>query len=105
VQELATAVQERIGLITVLFNNGAYGNVLRDQRTNFANRLNGAVLENPDFMLLAKAFGVAGHRVDSPQALRPVLRQALAGKLPQLIEVVVAQDSEVSPWEFIHPRR
>jgi acetolactate synthase-1/2/3 large subunit len=105
VQELATAVQERIALITVLFNNGAYGNVLRDQRTNFANRLNGAVLDNPDFMLLAKAFGVAGHRVDSPQALRPVLRQALADKLPQLIEVVVAQGSEVSPWEFIHPQR
>jgi len=105
VQELATAVQERIGLITVLFNNGAYGNVLRDQRTNFANRLNGAVLDNPDFMLLAKAFGVAGHRVDSPQALRPVLRQALADKAPQLIEVVVAQGSEVSPWEFIHPQR
>ena len=104
-QELATAVQERIGLVTLLFNNNAYGNVLRDQRTQFANRINGAVLDNPDFMLLAQAFGVAGRRVASPEELRPVLRQALGSKDPALIEVVVAQDSEVSPWEFIHPKR
>jgi acetolactate synthase I/II/III large subunit len=104
-QELATAVQERIGLISLLFNNGSYGNVLRDQRTSFANRIHGALLDNPDFMMLAKAFGVEGHRVASPLQLRPVLRQAMDTKLPVLIEVAVAPDSEVSPWEFIHPRR
>ena len=32
VQELATAIQERIGLVTLLFNNRSYGNVLRDQK-------------------------------------------------------------------------
>ena len=48
-----------------------YGNVLRDQRTAFGNRVIGAVLDNPDFMLLAKAFGVEGHRVASPAALEP----------------------------------
>ena len=105
VQELATAVQEKIGLITLLFNNGSYGNVLRDQRTNFANRIHGALLDNPDFMLLAKSFGVEGHRVGSPQELRPVLRQVLGAKRPVLIEVVLAPNSEASPWEFIHPRR
>jgi acetolactate synthase I/II/III large subunit len=104
-QELATAVQERIGLITLLFNNGSYGNVLRDQRTSFANRIHGALLENPDFTVLAKSFGVKGHRVASPPELRPVLRQVLGTNVPVLIEVVVAPDSEVSPWEFIHPRR
>ena len=105
VQELATAVQERIGLVTLLFNNSSYGNVLRDQRTNFANRIHGALLDNPDFMLLARAFGVEGHRVASPDELRPVLRQAIAANAPVLIEVMVPQDSEVSPWAFIHPRR
>jgi acetolactate synthase-1/2/3 large subunit len=103
--ELATAVQERIGLVTLLFNNQAYGNVLRDQRTTFANRINGALLDNPDFMLLAKAFGVEAHRVGSPAELRPVLARAIGVEAPVLIEVVVAQGSEVSPWEFIHPKR
>jgi acetolactate synthase-1/2/3 large subunit len=104
VQELATAVQHAIAVVVLLFNNGAYGNVLRDQRTNFGNRVIGAALANPDFMLLAKSFGVEAHRVASPEALRPVLKGAITSKVPVLIEVEVAQGSETSPWEFIHPK-
>ncbi len=102
--ELATAAQYGIALVTLVFNNAAYGNVLRDQRTAFGNRVIGAALDNPDFMLLAKSFGIEGHRVASPAALRPVLQRALGSKQPVLIEVKVAQGSEVSPWEFIHPK-
>jgi acetolactate synthase-1/2/3 large subunit len=105
VQELATAAQYGIGLVTLLFNNNAFGNVLRDQRIGFGDRLIGAKLQNPDFMDLATAFGVEGHRVASPTALAPVLRQALNAGRPVLIEIAVAQGSEVSPWEFIHPKR
>jgi hypothetical protein len=83
----------------------SYGNVLRDQRMSFANRIHGALLDNPDFKMLAKSFGVDGYRVASPPELRPVLRQVLGTNVPVLIEVVVAPDSEVSPWEFIHPRQ
>jgi acetolactate synthase I/II/III large subunit len=103
VQELATAVQYGIALVTLVFNNAAYGNVLRDQRTRYGNRVIGAALDNPDFMLLAKSFGIEGHRVDSPAALAPVLRKAIRAKAPVLIEIEVAQGAEVSPWEFIHP--
>jgi acetolactate synthase I/II/III large subunit len=105
VQELATAVQERIGLVILLFNNRSYGNVLRDQRTNFASRINGALLDNPNFMVLAEAFGVKAHRVASPDELRPVLQAALGVDAPVLIEIVIAPDSEASPWQFIHPQR
>ena len=105
VQELATAAQEGIALITLLFNNASFGNVLRDQQVGFGNRIIGSVLQNPDFMVLAQAFGIEGHRVTSPEALRPVLAKALAGKVPVLIEIEVPQGSETSPWEFIHPKR
>jgi acetolactate synthase-1/2/3 large subunit len=104
VQELATAVQYGIAVVVLLFNNGAYGNVMRDQRTNYGNRVIGAALSNPDFMLLARSFGVEAHRVSSPEALRPVLKAAITSKVPVLIEVEVTQGSETSPWEFIHPR-
>ena len=103
VQELATAAQYGIALVTLVFNNAAYGNVLRDQRTRYGNRVIGAALDNPDFMLLAKSFGVEGHRVASPAALAPVLRKAIRAKAPVLIEIEVRQGDEVSPWEFIHP--
>jgi acetolactate synthase-1/2/3 large subunit len=104
VQELATAVQEKLAVVQIVFNNNAYGNVLRDQQTNFGNRTLGAALHNPDFVALAKAFGVEGHRVASPEELRPVLTRAITARTPQLIEVLVPQGSEVSPWEFIHPK-
>ena len=105
VGELATAAQERIALVTLLFNNASYCNVLRDQRTGFGNRLIGSALENPDFLQLAAAFGVKGARVASPEALRPVLTAALAADEPALIEVQVPQGGEASPWPFIHPVR
>ena len=45
--ELATAVQFGINLVTVLFNNSAYGNVLRDQRRLFEGRASGSVAAQP----------------------------------------------------------
>ncbi|HEV3045223.1 MAG TPA: thiamine pyrophosphate-dependent enzyme [Roseiarcus sp.] len=104
VQELATAAQEKIAVVTLLFNNRSYGNVLRDQRVAYGNRVIGATLENPDFMALAKAFGVEGRRVNSPQALKGALAEALKSAGPVLIEVEVAEGSEATPWPFIHPK-
>lgn len=101
-QELATMAQERLAVVALVFNNRAYGNVLRDQRTNFSNRTIGAALQNPDFLQLAAAFGVEAVRVASPEALRPELARAIAAGTPQLIEIEVPQGSEVSPWEFVH---
>lgn len=102
VQELATAVQHGIGLVTLLFNNNAFGNVRRDQQERFQGHLIGADLVNPDFGLLAQSFGVGFARVDSPAALRPALQAALDKGAPALIEITVPRDSEASPWEFIH---
>lgn len=104
-QELATAAQEQLALVTLVFNNKAYGNVLRDQKMGFGNRVIGAVLNNPDFMILAQAYGIEGHRVASPAALRPILASAIVGSRPVLIEIEVPQGSETTPWEFIHPKR
>jgi acetolactate synthase I/II/III large subunit len=104
VQELATAVQYGINLVTVIFNNESYGNVRRDQQEAFAGRLIGADLINPDFIKLAESFGVTGRRVTSPEQLRPALEEALAAGAPRVIEVMTRRGSEVSPWEFLHPK-
>jgi acetolactate synthase-1/2/3 large subunit len=103
--ELSTAVQHGIALITVLFNNGSYGNVLRDQRRLFAGRDAGALLSNPDFQAYARAFGVASWRVDDAVGLRKALSEAMAVRAPTLIEVRTDITQEASPWEFIAPGR
>jgi acetolactate synthase-1/2/3 large subunit len=102
-QELATAVQYDLALVTVLFNNDAYGNVLRDQRLRFDGRVIGAELRNPDFCALAASYGVAARRATTSDELATAVADALAGGAPSLIEVPIEPGSEVSPWEFLIP--
>jgi acetolactate synthase I/II/III large subunit len=103
VQELATAVQHNLGVVSVVFNNNAFGNVMRDQEQRFGGRVIGSDLRNPDFVKLAESFGVAGYRVNRPAQLRQVLEKAFAADAPALIEVQVNRADEVSPWEFLMP--
>jgi acetolactate synthase-1/2/3 large subunit len=105
VQELATAVQYKIGVVTLIFNNNAYGNVRRDQRERFDGRVVASDLVNPDFVKLAESFGVGAARVTSPEGFRPALEKALADGGPYVIVIEVPTDSETSPWKFIHPAK
>ncbi|HEX4674182.1 MAG TPA: thiamine pyrophosphate-dependent enzyme [Steroidobacteraceae bacterium] len=102
-QELATAVQYGINLVTLVFNNESYGNVYRDQKQQFAGRLLGSELVNPNFVALAESFGVSASSVSSPQALRPALERAFGADRPVLIEVKVPRGSDGDPWKFILP--
>ena len=103
--ELATAVQHGIGIIVLVFNNNAYGNVRRDQIDFFEGRVHGSELVNPDFVALAESFGAHGRRAESPDEFAALLKQALqeisAG--PVLIEVPIERGSEASPFEFMMP--
>lgn len=105
VQEMATAMQHGINVVAIVFNNSAYGNVLRDQTQTYGGRLLGAELTNPDFVKLADSFGMHARRATSPAELRPALEAALTLDVPALIEVVVPRGSEASPWPFIHPAK
>jgi acetolactate synthase I/II/III large subunit len=99
VQELATAVQYKIALVTIIFNSNSFSNVKRQQQEWFGNRIIASDLVNPDFVKLAQSFGAAGMRVNSPKELREALHKAFAESGPTLIEVPVGQMA--SPWEFI----
>ncbi|MBT4518770.1 MAG: hypothetical protein HOC23_02090 [Halieaceae bacterium] len=105
VQELATAVQYKIGLITLIFNNDAFGNVRRDQVNFYDGHIHGSELTNPDFVALAKSFGAAAYLAESADELRELLLQALVESEngPVVIEVPCERGSEVSPFEFLLP--
>jgi acetolactate synthase-1/2/3 large subunit len=100
--ELASAAQQDIGLITIVFNNSSFYNVRRDQQERYDNHVIGADLENPDFVKLAEAFGVAGYRVESPAELKPALEKAINEDKPAIIEVFIERGTETSPWKYIH---
>lgn len=102
-QELATAAQYGIHLVTVVYNNRSFGNVRRDQTERYGGRLIGAELVNPDFVKLAESFGVRAMRAASPAELRRQLEAAFALDAPVVIEVPIERGAETSPWPFIHP--
>ena len=103
--DLATAVRFGINLVTVVFNNSAYGNVKRDQVRMFDGRHSGSELTNPDFQTYARAFGVPSWRCTDAIGLRAALREALAANSPCLIEVMTDITKETAPWKFIAPTR
>ena len=89
VQELATAVHHGINMVAVVFNDSAYGNVLRDMNDLFDGNDVGATLHNPDFVKLAEAFGVDAMRAHNPSELNGCLKEALSNNRPTLIEAPV----------------
>ena len=103
VQELATAVQHGVNLVTVIVNNRSFGNVRRDQMTRFDGRLLGADLVNPDFVKMAESFGAKGVRVDDARSLGVAIAEGFGESGPVIIEVPVEPGSETSPWPFVHP--
>ncbi len=100
VQELSTAAQYGIDLVTIIFNDNAFANVQRQQDEWFEGRRICSDLHNPDFAKLAELFGVAGYRADTPAEVGVVLEKAFSQSGPAIIEVPVGERMP-SPWKFI----
>jgi acetolactate synthase-1/2/3 large subunit len=84
--DLATAVQYNINIVTIIFNDGYYGSVRREQKKCYG-RTFGVKLLNPDFCALAQAFGIPAIRVESPEQLSAALSKAWEADTPMIIEV------------------
>ena len=79
VQELATAVRHRIPLVSVVFNDAAYGNVRHMQINMHGNRVIGSDLANPDFIKLGESFGLMSLRAHNPEGFRGALEKSAVG--------------------------
>jgi len=97
--ELATAVRHGLNVVVIVFSDGAYGNVKRDQVARFGGRVVGSEFMNPDFVKLAESFGIAGYRAATPRQLETALREAMDLPGPALIDMPVRDLP--SPWPFI----
>jgi acetolactate synthase-1/2/3 large subunit len=101
VAELATQRQHGLNVVSIVFNDSAFGNVKRTQQQAFGGRLIASDLVNPDFVALARSFGVDAERISTPKQLEGALRSALSTRAPALIEVSVGEMS--NPWPVLGP--
>jgi len=99
--ELATAVQEGINVVTIVFNNESYGASYADQESRYNGRFIGTRIHNPDYAKLAESYGALGMKVSGHQELGPALRDALKANRPVLIEVPIP--NLVPPFQISPP--
>jgi acetolactate synthase I/II/III large subunit len=102
-QELSTAMRFGIGVVAIVFNDQAYGNVRRGQKELFGGRLIASDLYNPDFAKFVESFGMDYYKADSPQTLAPALRTALEAGRPAFIEVTI--DAFPNPFPHMFFRK
>ncbi len=77
-QELATAIQHGANMLVILVDNGGYGTIRMHQEREYPARLSGTTLHNPDFALLARAYGAWSQTVETTEQFAPALDRALA---------------------------
>jgi acetolactate synthase-1/2/3 large subunit len=99
VQEMSTAVKHGINVVCIVFADAFFGNVKRIQNDAFGGRNIGVELENPDFVQLAKAFGMLGIKARTADELRKAIREAFNARGPVLIEVPVGDLPSI--WDYI----
>ncbi len=87
-QELETAVRLRLDLVVVVLRDDAYG-MIRWKQAAMGFDDYGLVYGNPDFVRYAEAYGAQGHRVESAEALRPLLESCVAAPGVHVIDVPV----------------
>ncbi len=100
--EISTAVKYGINVVTVIFNDGAYGNVARDLDEDFGGAYESDFV-NPDFVALAESYGAKGLRVESPDQLAEALRIAVKFDSPSLIDVHLGRLPRPKAWSARAP--
>ncbi len=96
-QELGTIAQSKLPVKIIILNNNFLGMVRQWQELFHERRYSFVELENPDFITIAKGFGIPGHTVSDRNLLSESLDTLLNSKTPYLLEIVCEKEGNVFP--------
>ncbi|MGV9007418.1 MAG: thiamine pyrophosphate-binding protein [Brevundimonas sp.] len=101
-QELATAVQYGINVVTVIVDNGTYGTIRMHQEGHYpgADRTIATDLKNPDFVKYAEAFGAFGIRCETTEAFPAALAAARNAGRPAIVHLLTSAE-DIAPGRTI----
>ncbi|QRR02956.1 biosynthetic-type acetolactate synthase large subunit [Dyadobacter sandarakinus] len=97
IQELGTIAQKGLPVKIIILNNNFLGMVRQWQQLFHQKRYSFVELQNPDFITIAKGFGIDGHTCASRDNLNESLDKLLASDKPYLLEVLVEKEENVFP--------
>ncbi|EOG9063108.1 acetolactate synthase 2 catalytic subunit [Vibrio fluvialis] len=102
IQELGTLKRRQIPVKMVLLNNQRLGMVRQWQSLFFDGRHSETILDdNPDFIMLAKAFDIPGKTITRKEEVEPALKEMLESKTAYLLHVAI--DEEENVWPLVPP--
>ena len=96
-QEFGTIMQERVGVKVVLLNNNWLGNVRQWQELFFGCRYSETRMLNPDYAMIARAYGIPCVTVEKREDLDAALKAMFADDAPFLLDVHVLEEGMVMP--------
>lgn len=88
--EMIAAVQRRLPILFILANNGSYASIRIHQERAYPTRHPGTDLFNPDFLSIAKGFGMTAERVEREDQIEAALQRGLQAQGPHFIEVMTS---------------
>ncbi|EKM0377266.1 acetolactate synthase 2 catalytic subunit [Cronobacter turicensis] len=102
IQELGTVKRKQLPLKIVLLDNQRLGMVRQWQQLFFSERYSETNLsDNPDFLTLASAFGIAGQRITRKDQVKAALETMFNSEGPYLLHVSIDEAENV--WPLVPP--
>lgn len=89
VQDFETAVRKKLNVVALIWLDGEYGLIKWKQQNQFDGKHSDLAFHNPDFEMLAHAFGGWGRTLTSPDQLTGALEEAFAQEGPAIIALPV----------------
>ena len=97
IEELGTIMQEGTGVKIVILNNNWLGNVRQWQELFFGGRYSSTRMLNPDYLLIAKAYGIEAEVVSERSGLDAAVRRMFSDDRAYILDVRVIEDGNVMP--------
>ena len=102
IQELATAVEQKVPVNVAILNNRYLGMVRQWQELFFNKRYSGTDIEcQPDFVKVAEAYGAKGIFIENPEDVTEAIKEAISLKCPVILDFIV--DREENVWPMVAP--
>ncbi|MEO7213392.1 biosynthetic-type acetolactate synthase large subunit [Mucilaginibacter sp.] len=96
-QELGTIMQSKVDVKIIILNNRFLGMVRQWQELFNARRYSFVDIQSPDFVMVAKGYGINGKSISEREELIPTLNEMMAHKGAYLLEVMVTKENNVFP--------
>lgn len=96
-QELGTIMQFDVDVKIIILNNQFLGMVRQWQQLFHDKRYSFVNITSPDFVTVAKGYGIAGKSISKREDLKDTLNEMLAHKGAYLLEVMVGKENNVFP--------